>query len=416
MRHITRYRLILSSAFLLTCFLVWFAFSGYLSATPVAQAMQQGQAFLFGQTIEALVSRDTSFSTLKLFAPRDVAYFALIDRHGTIRYHSNSDLIGEVVSDDRYRSVFSDGVFSEQRVRLGTGEDVYESHLPLHLPHEVLALRLALHSWQSDEIIRRAKAQMVLTLVLVVAAWLLGGWALRLQRREYVRQQEMSRREHLVRLGELGAIVAHEVRTPLAGIKGYAQLVQERAEDPRTAQYTTAIVQESLRLERLVNDLLSYARQEADSSHTAVVGKVLAAAWNLLAEEARRHNVQLTVEGHQELAVYCSEGSLQQVLLNILANAVYATPDDGAVHVVIESQGSQVRIQVIDQGPGFTPEALERCFDPFYSTRSSGSGLGLAICKKIVDSCQGNIRVTNLPIGGAVVDLRLPSASGVQSR
>ena len=214
--------LLLVGGVLMTAFLLWFAVNSQLSARPVARALLQGLALSLGQSIDYMAARDPSFKTLADFRYRDVAYFALIDRSGRVRFHLNPELAGEIVADDRYIPAFSAAAPVENRIRLGTGEEAYECHLPLHLPGETLVLRLVLHTWQADQIINRARTGATILLTLTVSAWVLGFLLVRLRRRDARRREQMARQEQMARLGELGAVLAHEVRTPLAGIKGYA--------------------------------------------------------------------------------------------------------------------------------------------------------------------------------------------------
>jgi two-component system, NtrC family, sensor histidine kinase HydH len=395
-----------------TILLVWYAVSSYRSALPIAQTLQRGTALSLGQAIEGVASRDPSFATLAAFKTPDLAFFALVDRQGTIRFHSNPDLIGEQVEDQRYRPVFDQSGPVEHRVRLGTGEEVYELHLPLHLPSETLALRLALHSWQADQIIRRARTGFVLLLILTTAAWSLGLLSLRLVRRDAQRREALVRNEQLARLGELGAVLAHEVRTPLAGIKGFAQLLAERAAgDQRSRQCTDAILRETVRLEALVNDLLLYARPDGPPHGTVPIDTAVEEAWGLLGAEAMRLGVVFERTGERGLKVACSADRLGQLLRNLFTNAVQAMPQGGRLRVATVLQDDEVVMTVADSGAGFANELLPRVFDPFVTTKASGGGLGLAVCRRIAEGCGGDIVAENGLDGGALITVRLPQTA-----
>lgn len=391
-----------------TALLVWFAFSSYRSALPVAQVLQRGTALALGQAIEGLASRDPSFKTLAVFRTRELAFFVLLERNGTIRFHSNPDLIGEQVGDDRYRSVFEQAGPQEQRVRLRTGELVYETHLPLHLPGETLALRLALHSWQADQIIQRARTGMALLLILTAAAWVLGLLALRLVRRDALQRVALVRSEQLARLGELGAVLAHEVRTPLAGIKGFAQLLAERTGDQRSRQCTDAILREIVRLEGLVNDLLLYARPDGPLPGVVDVDASLEEAWQLLSGEAAAAGISFELTGERGLTAACSAERFGQLVRNLLTNALQSMAEGGVLQVSSAVSNDAVVLCVADSGPGFVQDLLPRVFEPFVTTKVSGGGLGLAVCRRIVEDCNGSITAQNRPSGGALVTVRLP--------
>lgn len=402
--------LLLMGGVLITAFLLWFAVNSQQNARPVARAMLQGLALSLGQAIEYLAARDPSFEALVDFRYRDIAYFALIDRSGRIRFHQNPDLIGEWVEDTRYLPAFTAAGPVENRIRLGTGEEAYECHLPLRLPGETLVLRLVLHTWQADQIINRARTGATILLALTAGAWVLGFLLVRLLKRDARRREQMARQEQMVRLGELGAVLAHEVRTPLAGIKGYAQLLGERITDERSQRFVALIAQEAFRLEGLVNDLLDYARQDDPGAGcTPLDEALLSDAWNMVTDHADVQSVKLELSIPSGVRVTCRPERLRQLLINLFSNALQAIPAEGTVRVMMMDEGGMVALTVRDTGAGFTEEAMNRAFDPFYTTRPRGSGLGLAVCRKIAEGCGGRISAGNAEGGGAVMTVFLPS-------
>lgn len=407
MRTHYRQMTLLVAATLVTMALFWFAVSSYYSALPVAETLQRGTALSLGQAIEGVASHDPSFKALAAFRTPELAYFALIDRSGVIRFHTNPELIGEQIQDQRYGSVFEQGALVEKRVRLGTGEEVYETNMLLHLPNSPLVLRLALHSWLADRIVRRAQAGMLLVVLLTAAAWGLGLFSLRLVRREALQREALVKSEHLARLGELGAVMAHEVRTPLAGIKGFAQLLQERATDRHAQQATAAIVRETVRLERLVNDLLVYARPDGLQTGDVALDQVLAEAWQMVSPSAAV-GVSLELSGERGLMVACPAERCVQLAGNLFTNALQAMSEGGVVRVTTTAFDDQVQMTVVDTGPGFDEQLLPRIFEPFVTSKATGGGLGLAVCRRIVEGCGGTITAANGPSGGAVVTVRLP--------
>lgn len=400
----------LVSGLLMTALLLWFAFANCRSATPVSHCYLRGMALSLGQAIESVASRDPSLRLLADFKSKDIAYFSVIDRDGVIRFHSNPDLIGEQVEDTRYTPVFTRQVLTEDRVVLGTGETVFESQQQLHLGTEPLVLRLALHPWQADQIIQRARTGGGTILALLVAAWGLGLWTLRLQRRDQQRSEELARHEQLAQLGRFGAVLAHEVRTPLAGIKGYAQLLGERVSDTRQQRYANRIVAESERLETLVSDLLTCARQDVLLAGVTRVDEAVQDAWEQLAAGASVKGITFEAIGTVGCPVACPPDRLRQVLLNLFNNALQAMPEGGRLQVVLSSDQSTATLVVADSGAGFAEQDLRRIFDPFFTTRASGSGLGLAVCRKIVEGYGGSIAAANNSFGGAEITVRLPLA------
>ena len=133
-------------ALFLTGALSWFAVRNYRSAAPIAEENLRGLALTMAAAMEGVAARDPSLKALVSFQTREVAYAALISPEGRLLFHSNPELSGLTVTDQRYQSVLSDRTLREERVRLGTGELVYEFQTPFHLDNRICVLRLALHT------------------------------------------------------------------------------------------------------------------------------------------------------------------------------------------------------------------------------------------------------------------------------
>lgn len=402
--------IIVSVGLLLSALLIWFATASSRSAQPVAHLYLQGVALSLGQVIESITFRDPSLLLLADFSSNDIAFFTVIDQDGTIRFHTNPDLIGEQIDDERWKPVFISPVATEERILLGTGESVFESQQQLHLASGTLVLRLALHTWRADQIIHRARVGSWSIIVLLATAWAMAFFLFRLYQRSLRHKEQLANQAHLAQLGALGAVLAHEVRTPLAGIKGYAQLLGEHLDEPRQQRFTQKIVAETTRLEGLVNELLTYSHQEAMPEGLAAVDEVLASAWEQISVVAEKNSVKLKTIGVLDQPVTLFPDRLRQVVLNLLMNAIQAMPEGGTIRVSLFEGAEYATVVIADQGAGFGADTLKKAFDPFYTTRPSGSGLGLAVCRKIVEGYGGTINVENGEEGGAVVTLALPLA------
>jgi two-component system sensor histidine kinase HydH len=244
----------------LTVGLSWFALRNFFSAKPIADDSLRGLALTLASAMEGVADRDPSLKLLASFQTREVAYAILISPSGTILFHSNPDLIGNEVKDNRFRRILTTGVLGEERVNLGTGEQVYEFQAPFHLSGNTCVLRLALHTWRYEAVMRRARFGITMIFSLLAVGWGLGMTVFFLLRRQASQEKQLAQQHELVRLGEVGAVLAHEVRNPLAGIKGYGQLLEERLPEGKDRGYAQLIVRESLRLEQLTNDIpLFYA-------------------------------------------------------------------------------------------------------------------------------------------------------------
>jgi len=399
---------LLAAGLFLSVLLAWFAVVQYRQAIPVAEENLRGLSLSLSAAVEALVAKDSSLLSLKDFRTTDLAYFALLDHSGKILYHSNNNLIGTDVSDQRFAPVFTLAETSAVRTKLGTGEEIYESNVPVHSNGQVLALRLALHTYRSDAVIRRARAEVLVVFSLLATAWVMGVLLYRFSQRAEAHREEMSRRERFAQLGEMGAAIAHEIRNPLSGIKGYAQLLLE---DPRSSgegSPAALIVAESLRLERLVSDLLSYVRTRSLPAEPVRIAEVLRCSLNMIASDAEKESVAITVNLKDDLLVAGERDELEQVFLNLLRNAFQSMPEGGRLQVSMRAEKRAVAVEICDTGHGIPVGDWSRIFTPFMTTRARGTGLGLAISKKIIDEWGGSIRVADSSPRGTTIEVTLP--------
>ncbi len=392
----------------ITVVLLWFAVSNYRGAYPIAEETLRGLALSLTVAVENMASRDPSLHLLDTFHPKDIAFLAVVDHSGKYRFHSNPDLIGSPAHDDRYPPLLRSGGTVEGRVKLGTAETVYEFLVPLHLPDRPLLLHLALHTYRADAVIRKAELNMTILLSLVLAGWALSALIYRYAMREEMHQREMARTESMARLGEMGATLAHEIRNPLGGIKGFAQLIEKRPTDERNRGFARLIVAETLRLENLVTTLLAYSRADRSAPAPVRLDELIDHAVSLIRPEAEGQHIGITAACPEGLLVRGDRDRLGQVLLNLGKNAIQAMPDGGSLGIVAAATGKKISIVVSDTGEGIAPGQMASIFEPFFTTRAQGTGLGLALCKKIVEEHNGTITVKSQPGHGTTVSLLLP--------
>ncbi|MFQ6672096.1 MAG: nitrogen regulation protein NR(II), partial [Candidatus Tectimicrobiota bacterium] len=231
-------------------------------------------------------------------------------------------------------------------------------------------------------------------------------------------QLQLLEQERLTAVGQCAADIAHEIRNPLVAIGGFARRLMDRARgDPSSARYSRIIVDETVRLERILGDLLIFtqdkALQMASLDLNAVVEEVLSLSEALLTVR----NIFVTRRLAPDLpAVLADHDHLQQVFLNLTTNAEQAMPDGGRLTVTTFAETHDGRTWVCcridDTGTGVEPALLDRILDPFFSTKAvgEGTGLGLSICKKIVEGHGGTISVASVLGEGATVTVRLPAA------
>jgi two-component system phosphate regulon sensor histidine kinase PhoR len=219
------------------------------------------------------------------------------------------------------------------------------------------------------------------------------------------------------------ANVSHELRTPLTAVRGYLEALAEPdvvAEE--RARFLEIITRHTLRMERLVKDLLRLARLDAGQEAAELVpcdvnGLIHAVMADLAAPlEERRQRVEVTIEQNAAM-ISCDPPKLHDALRNLLANASTYGPPDSRIRVHARQEGESVSISVADQGPGIPDEDLARIFERFYRVDKSrardpgGTGLGLAIVKHLVELHGGQVRIENAATGGACFTIELPRRS-----
>lgn len=402
--------LTLMVAVFLTAGLSWFAIRNYSTAAPVANDSLRGLALTIASAMEGVASRDPSLKSLASFQTQEVAYAMLISRTGTILLHSNPDLTGTTVDDIRYQHVLTTGTLGEERVQLGTGEQVYEFQAPFHLPAETCVLRLALHTWRYEAVMRRARFGLTLIFSLLTLGWGLGITVFWLLRRQEAQDKLLSRQQELVRLGELGAVMAHEIRNPLAGIKGYAQLTETAVDLGQAHSYAGKIVTQSLRMESLVDDLLSFAREDKGERYPADLAALVLDSVMLTRIEADMIKVTVIHAPHEAMNVVVASDRIFQMLLNLQKNALQAMPDGGELRVTLEGRASTASLRISDTGIGIPEENLPHIFDPFWTSKARGTGLGLALCRKVAQEHGGTLTVESAVGKGTTFTVTLPLA------
>ncbi|SDL22163.1 Signal transduction histidine kinase [Geoalkalibacter ferrihydriticus] len=227
--------------------------------------------------------------------------------------------------------------------------------------------------------------------------------------------QQMEHADRLASVGEMATGVAHEIKNPLAGISAAIEVLSEAfdRDDERKSVVDEVLVQIA-RLNKTATDLLHFGRPgRPEFSHVDIndlVGRTLFFA--------DQHPEAGNVERRKSLAdalppVWVDAKQIQQVLFNIVINALQAMEQGGTLHVATElheQDGRQwVRIRVADSGPGIPPEAFEQIFTPFFTTKSQGTGLGLAICRRLLEEHRGRLFMESRPGQGAVFTIELPA-------
>jgi two-component system NtrC family sensor kinase len=230
-------------------------------------------------------------------------------------------------------------------------------------------------------------------------------------------QEQLLQSEKMSAVGQLIAGVAHELNNPLTAILGYAQLLESEGLSDRAADFVRKLFKQAQRTHRVVQNLLSFARQRTPQKQEVDIRKIVDETLALRDYDLKVNNIVLERETMVDASsVTADPHQLEQVFLNIINNAVDAILEGGKggkIKVRIHSADGQVRVEFLDSGVGIKDP--NRIFDPFYTTKSvgKGTGLGLSICYGIIKEHGGDITAHNRPEGGAVVEVRLPASGHV---
>jgi signal transduction histidine kinase len=225
-------------------------------------------------------------------------------------------------------------------------------------------------------------------------------------------------RDRLAAVGEMAAVIAHEVKNPLAGIEVMAGLLRRKIPEAPDAQAVlTDIINEAKMANAIVQEVLDFVRPMRLQVERTGIADAVQAAIHLADTKARRGGVDVQVKLQSGLPeIQADQHQLMQLFTNLLMNAYEAMGGTGRIAITGElvrledgTEGREaVRVEVADDGPGIPQDVAEKVFDPFFSTKPQGSGLGLAIVRKIVDAHDGRLDLRTTPGQGTTSRVTLP--------
>lgn len=222
-------------------------------------------------------------------------------------------------------------------------------------------------------------------------------------------RSKMRQQDRLAAIGEMAATVAHEIRNPLGGIRGFASLLARDLdeEDPRR-RLVDKIQIGARELERVVSELLEYTRPLQLQLRTVSCAELVDGTLGYV--ELGNRPVQIKNGIAKNLQASVDPEKIRQVFLNIILNAVQSIDGTGEVHITAESRDALIAVAFKDTGCGMSPEQLTQVFSPFFTTKEKGTGLGLAVASKIVEAHNGFINVESNPGEGSTFYVHLPCA------
>jgi len=221
---------------------------------------------------------------------------------------------------------------------------------------------------------------------------------------------QMSRAEHLATLGELATGLAHEIRNPLAGIAGVIDIIgRDLPASSPAREVLGEVQQEILQIKRILSDLLETARPKPPAFRPADLNSTTEHAVSLARQQIISRPIEIKLsKAHDLPPVEHDAGQIQQVLLNLLLNAIQAIDDAGYIRVRLASEDDFATVTISDTGRGIDPEHLTNIFRPFFTTKKRGTGLGLSLVSRIVEAHGGRVQVHSTPGEGSQFMVWLP--------
>ena len=224
-------------------------------------------------------------------------------------------------------------------------------------------------------------------------------------------QEELLRAERFSSLGKFASFILHDLRNPIAMIRGYAEMIYvEMPKDDPISDFSRKIIHEADHVNRFANEILDYSRGEIRLNYVlTTVDALFNKARSYLHEAFAKKSIELKFDNLCRNPLMIDEERMLRVLINVADNARKATDAGGAVVFRAENAGERVTIKVVDNGEGMTTEVRERVFEPFYSSsKKGGTGLGMLVVKNVVEAHQGKIEIESEPGKGTHIIISLP--------
>lgn len=299
------------------------------------------------------------------------------------------------------------GALNEQTIRLGS-----------------TGLQVGLRFAATEDFLQRAPWQLyglpVMTLMLAVALGMYVREMVLRQRAEAVtreQQEQVQANSRFATLGEIAAMISHEINQPLAAIEMYTSTCQkvlnsERPQVETLAQALLGLRSQTERASRIIRSVQDFAQNRSETAQGVDVMAVLRDLIPLIEIQAKRFRAVVRVQGEKGVHVVADKTMLEQVLLNLVRNGLEAmreTPEERRqLHISVARREGWLDIKVTDQGSGVAPEMRNKLFSAFVTNKPKGTGVGLSLCKSLVEKHQGHIRFEDNPKGGTIFVVELP--------
>ena len=430
--------------------LVATAWSTRTTTIDAFAAVRDGQALALQQSVRADLAdlggpptADDLTAIVREHSAEGLRYLAFLDGRGHVQVAAGTAAIDRPARLDR-TGINLDHEGSRVRIE---ARGMYRRAWGRERGAGTVWLAMEIESPQATALRSAATRTLAIGLLAALVLVLVAGWLVRAELRRAARERQRERERRLASLGEMSAVLAHEIRNPLASLKGNAQLLASslpKGEKPRTK--ADRVVDEAIRLENLTKDLLAFVRtgelaradvspaqiaKDAIGAHIASTEsttelraeaakaeaaklastesdgpKIEAAKSDSAAYEAARAAVEAKLDATGAPASWSLDAArVREVLLNLIDNAQAA---GGPVEVRVAERAGRLVIDVRDHGPGVPAADRDKIFEPFFTAKTRGTGLGLAIARRIVELHRGTIAVDDAPGGGALFRIEIP--------
>ncbi|GGA21192.1 ATP-binding protein [Paenibacillus physcomitrellae] len=252
----------------------------------------------------------------------------------------------------------------------------------------------------------------IIALLLFGALETLGTWMLAMllefNNERLLLKEESMRAEKLKALGGVAASIAHEIRNPLTAVQGFLQLIRAGTYDRKTNDYLQIALDELERAESVIKDYLSFTKPKLTKFETFCLAELTHHIITRLTPLSSYKGIEFQCRFNGPMYIYTDREQLQQAIVNVIKNAVEASPENSSVQIDLALQGSQAELKIIDSGKGMTEEEIQRIGTLFYTTKEKGTGLGTSVAVRIIEAMKGNILYESEKGKGTVCIISLP--------
>ncbi|MBF0343375.1 MAG: GHKL domain-containing protein [Nitrospirae bacterium] len=408
--------LIISMAIALTAMAAFNGVSTYRIAKRSSEEILKSTAYFIGITLDNALERTgidegLIIDIMKSQAWENIAFIAMYDRYGAVLLHSSKRLIGQTQEISNIEQTLERGRPAGSYLTLKTGELVYVMDIPIFV-HSIsekrYLLRVALHTYPAQVVVRSAQMHALLQLLILLALWALTAFVLYYIRRMERLQETARQNERFALLGEMAAVLAHEIRSPLSAIKGFAQYIEEKvSHNEQLSEGAGIIIAESQRLETLTEDLLVYARPPVLQKQRFSISALVDEIHGLYEKKFGSITINKRISLNNDIVLSDKE-KLKQIMINIIQNAIDSTVGTGSIDISVLEKSDNMFIIIKDSGTGMDADTLKNALKPFYTTKVRGTGLGLSIVNNLVTMLGGTVAIDSAPNAGTTVTVSLP--------